>query len=284
MRCFIAVLALVLCTGVVLAEEVIEEFSWSRLEAEGRLMDGKVASGRLLVDNQKGSWPVYTSVLTIDRPKITAPTYALRGEVRYENVEGGYLHMRSHFPDGSAYDTQTQAAMGMLQGLRGSSDWRPFLLPFYLKDDPRRPSKLVLSVVLWGKGKVELGTLRLVQYGKGEDPFASTTSWWTDRTGGLIGGIVGGLFGCLGALIGVLAGRGKARAFVLGALKATAVIGLAALIVAGIALWKSQPYAVWYAPLLLGVLLTVLPLGLLRTVRKRYEQLELRKIEAMDKS
>jgi len=282
MRLSIVLLALLLCAHPVLAEEVLEEFSWAKLQAEGKLMDGRVVSGRLLVENQKAPMPVYTSVLTIDRPRITASTYALRGEVRYENVEHGYLHMASHFPDGSSYFTQTLAATGPLQRLSGSSDWRPFLLPFYLKDDPRRPSKLVLSVALWGKGKVELGTLRLVQYGKGEDPFASRESWWTDRTGGLIGGIVGGLFGCLGALIGILAGRGKARAFVMGALKATVVIGLASLALGIVAVACSQPYAVCYPLLLLGVLLTVLPIGMSRTVRRRYEQIELRKIQVMD--
>jgi len=34
--------------------------------------------------------------------------------------------------------------------------------------------------------------------------------------------------------------------------------------------------------LLIGLLYSVLPLGLLRTIRRRYEQLELRKMEAQD--
>jgi len=164
-------LTVLLCACSVGAEEALEEFSWSKLKAEGRLKNGTVvptdagkAFESLAVRNEKSEVRVIT-VLTIDRPKITASTYALRGEVSYEGVEGtGHLEMWNHFPDASAYFSRTLASSGVLQSLTGSSDWRPFSLPFFLKDDPRRPNKVVFNVVLPGKGRVELSPVRLVQY------------------------------------------------------------------------------------------------------------------------
>ena len=53
-------------------------------------------------------------------------------------------------------------------------------------------------------------------------------------------------------------------------------------LVGQIALANSQPYAVWYGPMLMGVLLTTLPATTLRGLRRRYEQVELNRIRAMD--
>jgi len=110
MKRAIVVLIGVLCACSVRGEEVLEEFSWSKLQAEGRLKNGEVVrpgKGKpfesLAVVNEEGEGRTVT-VLTIDRPKVTAATYALRGEVSCEDVEGtGYLEMWNHFPDGSAY-------------------------------------------------------------------------------------------------------------------------------------------------------------------------------------
>ncbi len=107
--------------------------------------------------------------------------------------------------------------------------------------------------------------------------------WWINRQAGFIGAILGVLGGCLGAMIGILSGCGKARRLVLGLMKAMFVTGLARLVLAVVALVLSQPYAVYYSPLLSGILLTILPIAAIRSVRKRYEQIELRKMKAMDR-
>ena len=60
------------------------------------------------------------------------------------------------------------------------------------------------------------------------------------------------------------------------------VAGLAGLALAVVALVLSQPQAVYYPPLLSGILMTILPIAWVRSVRKRYEQIELRKMQAMD--
>jgi hypothetical protein len=49
-----------------------------------------------------------------------------------------------------------------------------------------------------------------------------------------------------------------------------------------IALSAAQPYAVFYPLLLLGVLSSAVPLGLLPTIRRRYADIELRMMRAHD--
>ena len=270
------------------AEQALQEFSWSQLDREGRLKNGKIVpAGKagpfesLMVENLRGEAASIT-ILAVQRPKIAASAYAIRGQVSYQDVEGSaYLEMWNHFPGGERYFSRT-LGRGLMKSLEGSSGWRPFTLPFLIKKGPDRPEKLVINIVFPGRGKVWLGPLRLVEYEDEEEALMAPGQWWSGRQAGLIGGILGGAFGCIGGLIGFLSARGKARGLVLGALKAMFLIGLALLALAAIALVRSQPYEVFYPPLLLGALLIILPLGLIRTARKRYEQIELRKMQAMD--
>jgi hypothetical protein len=107
-------------------------------------------------------------------------------------------------------------------------------------------------------------------------------AWWDDRTSGLIGGIGGSIVGCIGGLIGTLAGLGRARRLALGLAWATIVFGLACLLAGAVAISLAQPYAVWY-PLLLGGGISAGVMGsLLRTLRRRYAEIELRRMAAMD--
>ena len=106
--------------------------------------------------------------------------------------------------------------------------------------------------------------------------------WWSGRTAGIVGGIAGGFVATMGALIGILAGLGRAKRFVLTAMKAMVVCGVVCLVLGVIALLQSQPYAVYYPLLLLG-LISSLVFGLnIRVACKRYESLELRKMQAVD--
>ena len=67
-----------------------------------------------------------------------------------------------------------------------------------------------------------------------------------------------------------------------GALKAMAYLGAAAAILGVLALSGGQPYAVYYPLLLLGTISTVLGLWLPRSMNKRYEAWELRRMQALD--
>ena len=291
MKHAITILVLLAAAGPAAGDEKLRDITWSQLQAAGRLEAGRVVPAddktpyeHLVVENTEAGKAVIT-VLTIDEPKVTQSVYSIRGQVSCDGVEGeGYLEMLSHFPRGGPFYSRTVQGSGRMAKLTGSSGWRPFVLPFYITKTSDRPTKLVINVVLPGRGQVRLSPVRLAQYEKGEDPLAIPGQWWTDRQGGWIGAIGGGAMGLLGALIGCLGGAGKARGFVIGALKAMFLIGLAALVAGVAAVIQSQPYGVYYPLLLMGGLLTVLPLGLIPVVRKRYEQIELRRMEAMDAS
>jgi hypothetical protein len=175
-----------------------------------------------------------------------------------------------------------------MQSIEGSSDWRPFSLPFFSDEKAGFPTRIVVNVVFAGKGTVYLGPVKLVQYQGGglekrlQDGTGSGNGWWSGRTGGLIGGIGGSICGLLGGLIGTLASFGKARRFVLALTVVMVAFGVVSLIIGAIALLFRQPYEVYYPLLLGGIILAAVCGGNLRTLRRRYEQVELRKMAAMD--
>jgi hypothetical protein len=108
--------------------------------------------------------------------------------------------------------------------------------------------------------------------------------WWSNHTAALVGGLGGGILGCLGGLIGVLGGMGKCRGLVITLLGIMTCLGII-LGVAGIAaLARHQPYAVWYPLLMIGILLLVICPFLLPVVRRRYQELELRRMQSLDAS
>jgi hypothetical protein len=200
--------------------------------------------------------------------------------VRYEAVEAiSYLELWNHFPDGSQYFSRTLGEFGAMQKLEGSSGWRPFALPFDATGAPA-PSRLVFNVVLAGRGGVELGPLKLLE--QRVERFDQPHVAWTDRVAALTGGIGGALVGCLGALVGVLTSLGRARRFVMAL--TTGLIGFGAILFVGglIAFAVAQPYTVFYPLLLIGVLSSAVPLGLLPTIRRRYAEIELRMMRAHD--
>jgi hypothetical protein len=108
--------------------------------------------------------------------------------------------------------------------------------------------------------------------------------WWTDQDAGYIGGIGGSLLGVLGGTLGTVAGvcapRGKCRALVIG--MTLLMIGVGGIsLIAGVAAYSSdQPYAVYYPLLLVGIISTIVPGGLLPVIRKRYREADGRRLEA----
>ena len=291
MRSLIAssLIAVLGCSSAGFGEEVLREISWAELKEAGQLPVGQLESGeapapagQLKIENQEDAPKTFT-LLVLENPGITESQYAVTGRVRCEGVQGkGYLEMWNHFPDGSHFFSRTLAQSGLLQNLEGSCPWRPFSLPFVVAPRTDRPTTLVVNVVLPGRGTVYLGGLRLAQYADNENPPAIAGAWWDDRTGGWIGGILGAILGCLGGLIGVLAGVGKARRLALWLTTALFLTGLLLVAVGIVAAVQSQPYGIWYPILLLGAISSAVCGGMLPVVRRRYEQLELRKMAAID--
>lgn len=227
-------------------------------------------------------------LIELPDPGISSPIYALKGRIRYEDVEGeGFLQMDNHFGERGTFFTKTVAPAGPLGGISGSSDWRVFVLPFYADsgdqaDMPPVPEKLTLTLFLPGSGTVSIGDVALYQYAPGEDPLRMTGEWFDSRTAGMLGGIGGTLLGLWGALIGIVASRGKARGFVLASANAMLVIGVACLAGGVAALVTGQPYAVYYTLLLFGIILVAVIGFIRRGLVARYEQLELQRMQSMD--
>jgi hypothetical protein len=108
--------------------------------------------------------------------------------------------------------------------LEGSSGWRPMLLPFDATG-AQPPTMLTVNLVLPGRGTVQLGPLRLVQYAPSEDAARAPGAWWGPRTAGLVGGGAGAIIGLMGAVIGLLAQKGRGRGLALTFLKAMMAVG-----------------------------------------------------------
>ena len=269
-------------------DRLIEELSWARLAEAGILSADQVQPGgpagqgeHVLIDNAADEATTVT-IAVIDRPDITALRYALVGQVKCDGVQGaGYLEMLSAFSDGSVQFTRTMSEHGPMQALTGTSDWRPFFLPFQLQEGGDGPERLTLNVVFAGSGAVQLAAVKLID-DPGDAAGYAPGQWWGSRTGGWLGAIVGCLIGCIGAATGILSSVGTARRFVLTVVNATILLGLCMLVLCGIALISSQPYVVWYPLALVGGLDALIFTALRGTIRKRYEQVELRKIAAAD--
>lgn len=257
------------------------------LPAEELVRTVPLAADPLIVSSVPGKQ--LQPLLEIADPGISSPVYALKGMIRYEDVEGeGFLQLDNHFGETGTFFTKSLAPTGPLGKITGSSDWRPFVLPFYTNsgdqaDSPSLlPEKLSLAVYLPGSGTVSLREVALYQYASGEDPLRQAGQWFGDRSAGLIGGIGGSLLGVWGALVGFLSSRGKARRFVIGSASGILVFGIAGIVAGVAALAAAQPYAVWF-PLLLFGIIVVAVIGKLRgSLSARYAQVELKRMQSMD--
>ena len=277
---------LLLCPALATAaERVIAERQWdagtlpegaTRVGAADRIPGALRIEGR---DDRATSIALWT----LDAPGVAKPAHALRGTVRHHDVRGtGYLEMWTRYGDQERYFSRTLATEGPLRNLTGSSEWRPFTLPFFGAAG-RHPTRIDVNLVLPGAGSVELGGMTLVELDGAQDlSTGAAGGWWDDRTGGLVGAVLGSGIGLLGAAIGSLCSLGRARRLV-GALLAAA-IGIGALTAAlGLAaLATGQPYPVYYPLLLGGGIALALGLGAKHSVRRRYEELELRRMHALD--
>jgi hypothetical protein len=284
----LAVASCLLLASTAWSEDVVRRIDWQELAAANALKSGTVVAaedgvgGRALRLVHEGTGPVTLHLLTIERPGIRTERYALRGRVRYDRVApGAYLEMWNYLPDG-AYFSRSLARSGPMGRLEGSSGWRTFVLPFVNRAGGSAPERLAFNLVLTGAGSVELGPLELVQFAADENPLGSSGAWWSERDAGILGGIAGSVIAILGTLLGWLGSAGRAKAFVLNTLKAIAWVGVGVFVLGMLAFVRSQPYEVYYPLLLLGGIAAAVGFFVPRVVSKRYEDLELRRMQALD--
>ena len=288
MKTYFVFLSLLLLSCSVQAEELVRAVSLSDAFEGATVRAGElIDEDTLTVEATLGQQ--FRPLIEISDPGISSAVYALKGEIRYENVQGdGFLQMDNHFGARGTFFTKSLASAGPLGKISGSSDWRVFVLPFYADSDDQAggtsllPEQLSLGLYLPGSGTVSIRGVGLYQYASGEDPLQSTGQWISNRNAILLAAIGGGLIGLWGAMIGVASSRGKARSFVLGSAKALLLIGFASLGGGMAAIAANQSYAVYYPLLLIGIILVAV-IGKLRgTLSARYEQLELKKMQSMD--
>ena len=262
------------------AEDVVSELSWAQLKDHGVLQGGEVLSandgtgGQILkVESSAGHAPEFP-IVNFTPAGLTKRYYILRGEVRCDDVRGNaHLILLSFLPNFANTISRRY--------LQGTADWHAFELP---GGGGPSPLSLQLSVVLPGRGTIYLRSVRLVQEterpaaAEGEAPAWSGRhyvgepgEWCSPRAAGLAGAGLGvGLLACLG-LIGMLLVRRRVRAFTLGLIRALAVAGCGLLVASVVAAATAQAFLLCYMLMLNGVLWVVLPLAILRPVRRRYD-------------
>ena len=241
------------------------------------------------VENDQSVQKTVTVATVEYRP--TSPVYVVRGQVQYHDVEGtAYLEMRSVMPDGNRYFTRTleepdtgpmPRTNGSMQRICGTSEWRDFTLPFNLMKLKPESVTLEINIVMPGKGTIEVTGLTV-----SELPIFAGGDWFPPHTGGMIGGIVGTFWGIYGGTVGGLCGflvpRGKGRRWLTGLILFGFVMTILQLVIGIMAFLFCQPYHIWY-PLILcsGIMLILTPM-MFSTIKKGYEQAELRKMQALD--
>ena len=110
----------------------------------------------------------------------------------------------------------------------------------------------------------------------------AAAAWWDDRQGGWIGGIGGSVLGLLGGLIGLLVHLKAPRRLTFGLIYGMILFGCFTLLAGLVALFRSQPYAVYYPLLLLGFISALVPGVSLPGIHKQYREHELRRMQALD--
>lgn len=272
------------------AQQTVGTYDWKLLQQNGQgASTGAIvtSNGKSILEIGSTNASLETRLLTITNPPITKKLYAIGGQIKYEDVSGdAYLEMWNYFPptepgapEGKFF-SRTMAQYGEMKKIHGTSDWRDFILPFNSEGASGPPTRLEVNLVLPGKGKVSVSPLKLVLYEPNEIA-AVVHGGWTNGLGPSIGIIVVPILAVIGMLLGWLAKNGRARTFVIFGLRALAVLGVLLIIFGILALVRKQPSSVWIPMFLFGALLTAIFFQL-PTIQRRYEELELRRMNSVD--
>lgn len=293
------------------AEDVLVTYEWKDLIAQHSFPDSEVISmdGMSVLKIEKtNNAPLEITLLTITNTSLIVETHRISVETKYKDVSGrthmdGFgesaisdeLYSRSGGAGGVEGDMQWFGDGGfglyylfppVAPGgdettneseifIEGTSNWRRCYLDGLGRTAllDRTAKRVELSLFLPGPGTLYLRPIKLI---------GVTQNWWSPEQSALMGGIGGSLIGCLGALIGILAGMGKARHFVV-TTTVVLIIGGILLVIAGVvAVALKQPYSVWYPLLLGGAILTFVLSINFYSIKRRYDDQEIRRMTSMD--
>ncbi len=230
--------------------------------------------------------PMEMSVLKITNVSMIKKIYLASFDMKYENLAlssgwnpPDYLALSCLLPPGAlGGDESTNRNYVEFSNSTSpaSSNWKPYYLRVDREAAEGLPTQLELELHLAGNGTIYLRPIKLLGMVNG------LNCWWSPQASGLIGGIGGSLIGSFGALIGLLVSKGKARNFVLAAVKFFIALGILLTIAGLVAVVSKQPYAVWYALLLPGVILVLVFSLNLHSIQRRYDELEIRRMTSID--
>ncbi len=270
-------------------QKTLRVFDWKDSKLQPELSGSEIFSTNgvsvLKIENTNNV-PLEVALLRITNSSLISRADSISCEMKYENVSGAgpwgnqnRLQLVCDMPPPVPVATRALTEVG--SAILGTANWDFYDFPvdrnvpgnMALSSDP---IQMDLKLTLLGEGTVYLRPIKL--WGLK----SSGGWWWSEQQGGLIGGIGGSVIGCLGGLLGWLASKGKGRNFVLGTMKLLIVAGVLLTLAGLIAALLKQPYFVWYALLLPGVIL-VLVLSLnMHSIRRRYDELEIRRMTSMD--
>jgi hypothetical protein len=219
--------------------------------------------------------PLVISLLKITNSSVVKKTYWVSFDMKINNLERNFFnHYQLAYnipPSALGGDERTNTSSFEIPA--GTSNWKQYELYVNRKEPEGLPTQLEVKLTLGGHGIIYLRPIKLL---------GVVGSWWSPQQVGLIGGIGGSVIGCFGALLGLLASKGNARTFVLTTMKIFIALGILLTIAGFVAVVSSQPYAVWYALLLPGVILTLVFSLTLPSIQRRYDELEIRRMTSVD--
>ncbi len=219
---------------------------------------------------------VTVTVAEVVSPDVT-DRYLVAGRVKHREVAGeAYLEMWSAFEEGR-YFTRTNLDAGPLSSMSGTSDWREIALPFDATDAGAPPERLTLNVVLPGRGQITVSAMTLSGLEAGDWPVQAGGGGW-----GLWSGVAGAVLGLIAGILSWLGSKGYARPLVLRGFLALKVLGGLSLGLGGVFLVSGAPYRVFFPLMLLGGIAFMVAWQNLPRFTKRYEELELRRLSALD--
>jgi len=270
-------------------ERTLRVYDWKELKAQ--FPSGEIFSrdgtSILKIKNTNGT-PLEVSLLIIANSSIIKKADTVSCEIKWENVGIGRVEHTNLF---RSFETSISSSLQLLNQIppyasggdertntsrfdfAGTVNWQRYDLNVDRTEVEGLPTQLELKLFLPTNGTVYLRPVKLLRV---------VTGWWSPQQIGLIGGIGGSVIGCLGALLGLLASKGKARNFVLTTMKIFIALGILLTIAGFVAVVSSQPYAVWYALLLPGVILTLVFSLNLPSIQRRYDELEIRRMTSVD--
>lgn len=209
------------------------------------------------------------TVLTLDHPPVRDDAFAIRGQIRYADVSTpGHLQLIATFADGSQETSRAAAPFGPMSQLKGTSDWREFMLPSLGKHAHECPTRIEVSVVLPGGGTVYLGRAGLVEGLANRRP--RDLGWLEPTRLRLVAGALAGALAVYGVLVLLLARRGAARVLVVTMTVLVTALSCAAVGCACAAMLGSEERETLYPLALVGMLGVAMCVGMLRLIKRRY--------------